>query len=338
MADALSLTLLQQQAMGTTTQLGALALSILNARVGDVISQVPFVTRQVLSGTGMRPGPAPTITWRKLNADPPVTNPTVSPRAEAAFTIGNAIDTEIKLQRVEGQLVDQRATRLRIYLRTAVRSLNRVFLMGDPTVLADADAMPGLRYRLLNAAEFGLSSACKIDGSGVNISDAGVSAGEQAELLAKIDELLDCVGDGEDGRTVLWMNGNVKRRLARAARATNAWGTQADTLGRQVETYGNALVYDIGRQEDDATDILGNAESADGLTLTGGARASIYAARFTGPDGSGLFGWQFDPMDASIRDFPLDNGVSTRTVVDWTAGIMPNHNRCVGWLHGLQVA
>lgn len=307
--------------------------------MGSLLQDIPLVTQQTLIANGVRFAGAnalPTPNWAKINEEPVVVVSTPTPFQEQLYLIRNGIDVDDKLVRDVNRITDPRAVQLQAYLRAITYTINDAFVNNSP-VSGDVDAVPGIRYRLDNPTQFGCETELKIDGSGVDLSVAGMTATTANTFLETVDTLLDYMGASDGSGVVLYMNDTLKRRFARAVRVLSGSGftTTRDLFDRAVDTYKGAVVRDIGRKLNQSTRIITSTETAAGVDGASNF-TSLYGVKW-GEDS--MMGWQFDPLDESIRDLgKLNNGVTWRIVFDWGIGLYQTHTRAIGRIYDIKVS
>ena len=303
---------------------------------GSVLQDVPFINRKSLLSNGVRwTGNLPTINWAKVNTDPVVTSGTPSAYQEQAFIVRNAIDTDRVFVEDENAIVDPRAAQVDAWMRGYAYDVNDKFINNDHTS-GNAEAFVGLKYRLDNPATYGLSSDCKVDASGADLTTA-MTATTANNFIEKVQQLLDSMGAFEGDGVTLYMNALLRRRFERAVRVMGAgagFDTTRDAFGRSIAMYRNAKIRYIGRKADQSTEIITSTETAAGAA---GASTftSMYAVKY-GMDS--FFGWQFDPLKAKDIGLIGNGGSTYRTVIDHVYGFMAPNIRSVGRLYDIKVA
>jgi len=306
---------------------------------GIILADIPLATKASMIANGVRwQDNLPTVTWGKLNTDPTVTKGKPTPYQEQAFLVRNAIDVDIKILRDENRIVDPRAAQLSIYLQALAYDYNDKFINNNH-ISGDDDAIVGLRYRLDNASTYGLVSEMKMDFGGVDISLAGVSAANANKFIYYVQQILDYMGRPDGDGVVLYMNDIVKRLFENAVRVLGAgagWTMTRDAFGRAITMYRNAKIVDVGRKADQTTRIITATETsagADGASTYSSIYACVYGEER-------LIGWQFDPIEESIKDVGLigNGGTIARILFDWATGLYPQHTRCMARGYNIKVS
>jgi hypothetical protein len=303
----------------------------------NVIQDVPLVEKKSLTVNGARfEGNLPTVNWSQLNAEGVTTKGTPTAYQEQAYIIRNYIDTDKFLVEEENSIVDQRAVQAEAFLKALTYDMNYKFFKNDHGS-GDQNAPVGLRYRIDNGGVFGVRSENKIDGGGVDMSQAGMTQATANKFLEFLDQLLWSV-DSPDGTGVtLYMNEVMKRRLNFALRLMGTSGglrIDQDQFDRTIEMYKGAVIRDPGYKSDQSTRIITITETATGAADTGSTYTSIYAVNYSTDH---FFGWQFEPPN--VQDLGLIyNGAIYRTLIDWAIGFVNASTRSIGRLYDIKTA
>ncbi len=329
-----ALTLAQYAMMSNDPLVKRITFSLL--RYGNVLADIPLVDKKTLIANGVRwEGNLPTVNWQALNTEPVVTSGTPSPFQEQVYLIRNAIDVDRFLVEDENQITDPRGNQIEAYLRSVTYDINDKFINNDhPT--GDVNSIVGLRYRINNGTVYGVRSENKIDGAGVDLSQAGMTAATANNFLEFIDQLLWSVDSQSGDGVVLYMNEVMLRRFARAMRTlgSSAFDITRDNYGRQMVMFRDARLVDIGYKADQSTRIITVTETSAGAA---GAStfSSIYAVNY-GEDH--LFGWQFEPL--APKDIGLIGNAGTiyRVLIDWAFGLMNMHTRSMARLYDIKLS
>jgi len=304
---------------------------------GSVMQDIPLVTKKTLIANGVRfEGNLPTVTWSQLNAEGVTTKGTPTPYQESAFFTRNYIDVDKFFVQDVNAIGNPRATQEEAYLKALTYEQNFRFFKNDH-ITGDANSFVGLRYRIDNGGTYGVRPENKIDGAGVDLSQANITTKTANQFLEFLDQLLWSV-DSPDGQgVVLYMNEVMKRRLNLALRTLGTSGglniTQ-DQFNRTIQSYKSAVLRDAGYKADQATRIITTTEAANGIADTGSTYTSIYAVNYSMDH---FFGWQFEPPN--VQDLGLiNNGVIYRTLIDWAVGLMNTSTRSLGRLYDIKLA
>ncbi len=314
----------------------------------NVIQDVPLAEKKSLVVNGARfEGNLPSVNWSQLNAEGVTTKGTPTAYQEQAYIIRNYIDVDKFLVEEENAIVDPRGVQTDAYLKALTYDLNYKFLKNDH-IAGDVNAPIGLRWRIDNGGVFGVRPENKIDGGGVDLSQAGLTQATANKFLEFLDKLLWSVDSPTGSGVVLYMNEVMRRRFAFAMRTMGTSGGLAitqDQFNRTIEMYKGAVIRDPGYKADQSTQILaGNGTSGSGAVgelATGGdstgasaVYTSIYAVNY---DTDHFFGWQFNPPN--VQDLGLIyNGAIYRTLIDWAVGFVNASTRSIGRLYDIKIA
>ena len=337
--------------MSNSPPVQAITMSLIDN--GSIMARdIPFASKKSLLANGVRwSGNLPTVNWAQINAEGTTTVGTPTPYQENAYIIRNYVDVDKYLVEDENQISDPRSAQTAAYLKGVAYDFNFKFIKNDH-ITGDVNSLVGIRYRLDNAALFGIPTANKIDAGGLDMRLATLTTASTKDggnaLLERLDQLLWSVDSPEGDGVVLYMNEWMKRRLGTALRALGTDGGYAittDQYGRSVTKYRNATLQDAGYKADQTTRVIAGdntaasstvgelATGADG-TGTSANFTSIYAVNYS----PGHFmGWQFDTF--GVTDLGLiNNGVIYRTLLDWAGGLLPQHTRCMARLYDIRLA
>ena len=324
----------QYAVMSNDPMVKAVTFSLLD--MGTALTDIPFVNKKTLIANGVRwTGNLPTVNWGAINSDPVTTVGAPTPYQEQAYVMRNAIDVDKIYVEDMNAITDPRGAQLAAYLKSVAYDFNKKFILNDH-VTGDANSFVGIKARLDNPDVYGCWSSAKIDGGGVDLTLAAMTATTANKFIELLEQLLWSVDSPNGDGVTLYMNEVMKRRFATALRTMGTTGGFAivkDQFDRSVEMFMNATIKDIGYQADQATRIIPTVESATGAQ-TGGTYTSIYAVNYS-PDH--FFGWQYDPVTAHDLGL-MNNGVIYRTVIDWAGGLMNSNIRSLGRLYDIKLA
>ncbi len=304
---------------------------------GSAIQDIPLITKKSLIVNGTRfEGNLPSVNWAQLNAEGVTTKGTPTPWQEKAYFIRNYIDVDYVLVEEENAITDPRAIELAAYLKSVTYDFNYKLIKNDH-ITGDANSVVGLRYRIDNGGSFGVRSENKINGGGIDLTQANATQATANKLLELFDQLLWSVDSPEGTGVTIYVNEVFKRRfpfLIRLMGTSGGFSITQDQFGRTVEMYKGAVLRDIGYKADQSTRIITNTELSDGSADTGSTYTSAYAVNYSDDHFSG---WQFGPLDA--KDLGLiNNGVIYRTNINWVIGLANSSNRSLGRLYGLKMS
>lgn len=303
----------------------------------NVIQDVPLQNKKSLIINGARfEGNLPSVNWSQLNAEGVTTRGTPTAYQEQAYIIRNYIDVDKFLVEEENAIVDPRAVQSEAYLKALTYDMNYKFLKNDH-VVGDVNAPVGLRYRIDNGGVFGVRPENKIDGGGVDLSQAGLTQATANKFLELLDQLLWSVDSPSGQGVTLYMNEVMKRRFAFAMRTMGTSGgleITRDQFDRTIEMYKGAVIRDPGYKSDQATRVITTTELANGSADTGATYTSIYAVNY---DTDHFSGWQFN--EPNVQDLGLIyNGAIYRTLIDWAIGFNNASTRSIGRLYDIKLA
>ena len=289
-----------------------------------IMDMLPFVNTGSLSVETLRQAALPSISWRKAGESHGSGKGRVDLVKEQAYSFGNYIDVDKVYVKQDNSLYDARALWTKQTVTSMAFEFNNQFINGDPTA-GDPDVLPGLFWRI----KYDLAAAQAVDAGGIDITTAVTAANIQA-MLDKLDALLYEMPEGQ--ADALIMNRQAYLRLQSLFRQSNALPNTTNKLGLTVPSYRGAMLIDAGMKQDQASQIIGNVELANGTALTGGTFSSIYAVRF---GTEYLTGWQEYGLE--VDDLGLLNDcVTYRTIVDWVIGLGITHPRSVARLYDIK--
>jgi hypothetical protein len=316
---------------------------------GNVAQDLPLITKPSLTVSGARwEGSLPSVTWRALNAGGTTTQGTPSPWSEQVYILTNYIDTDKYLVRDQNQIGNVRANQVNAYLKAQTYDWNFKFFNNDH-VTGDSNAPIGVKYRINNGSTYGVRSENKIDASGTDLSQSGMTAATANTFIEYLDQLLWSV-DSDDGTgIVLYMNEVMKRRFNRALRTLGTSGgldITKDQFNRTITMYKGAIIRDPGYKADQSTRIIqGNGlsgspavgELASGLDSTGASAVytSVYAINMAEDH---FFGWQFDTINVEDLGLLQVDGAVYRTLIDWAVGLANASTRSLSRLYDIKIA
>jgi hypothetical protein len=335
--DANALTLPQYAMMSNDPLVQRVAFSLLEE--DGVLNDIPLMTDNTLKVKGVRfaGDTLPSPTWANINEEPTTVTATPKDFEEQAFMIRNQIDTDSRLVNDRNQIVDPRGVRLDAYLRGVRYDFSDKFINNNH-VSGNAKSVVGIRWRLDNPTVSGCESEMKINGGGVDLTQAAMTAGTANNFLELVDELLVKLGSKDGAGVVIYVNEVLERRWARAIRTLGAgagFEMTTDAFDRPVSRYKGAVIRCIGRKADQSTQIIANTEASTGADGAS-TYTSLYGVRY---GENAMTGWQFETLDNAVKDLGLlDNGVTYRTVIDWAVGLYQVHTRAVGRVYGIKMS
>lgn len=335
--DTSALTLAQYALMSNEPLVRAVSWSLIEH--GSVLQDIPLVTKKSLVANGVRfqgSTALPTVGWAKINEEPTVVSATPTPFQEQLYLIRNAIDVDRRLVEDENQIQDPRALQVNAYLKSVAYDVNDKFI-NNSQVTGDSDAPVGIRVRLDNPSLYGVETEMKIDGGAVDLRVANMTAATANSFFLLLDRLLSNMGNDDGNGVVIYVNEDLRRRMAMAVRMLGAgagWSTDQDNFGRRVERFRGAVVRTIGRKSDQTTQIITSTETTAGVDGSASDDyTSLYAVQF---GETACMGWQFEDLSGAVRDLGLlNNGVTYRTVIDWGVGLYIPSTRAIGRIYNI---
>lgn len=273
-----------------------------------ILDMLSFKTDAQLTQEGIRFNALPTVPWRKIGETFGDVKVTPDPWRERLHFMGAKIDTP-KEYVMAKSLVDVRAQQSEAIMQGSAFAFNDAFFNNTPT--GDEDAIVGLWYRIHN--DLGSNQAFD---AALDISPNTAVTDWYFQMFDKVDDLIDRV-DGEPSQKCLFMGRTMYFRFVAGLRKANQLFSE-EYLGKKFLTYGpgGAKIIQAGYKVDQSTQILGDVETAN-TALTGGAKSSMYCARFGEPY---VAGWAMQMPTADDVGL-LEDRVNYRTVVDASVGI-----------------
>lgn len=304
--------------------------------VHSILNDLSFTTVPTMKVNGARfTGNLPTPNWRKLNEATVTTSGTPSPFSESAYIASNTIDIDRILLKDKNAIGDPLALQVDAYLKSLTYDITDKFFNNNHTA-GDSDAFVGIRARLDDSV-WQTNSACKIDASGVDMTDSGMTAATANKFIRYIDQMLDVIGSPEGDGCVVYMNRDLRRRVAQAIRLLGAgagFEMTRDAFDRRLITYRNATVRSIGLKADQSTEIITSTEASTGLNGSS-TYTSMYAVKY-GDDS--LNGWQFEPPNAQLIGQRQEEPTHVRFFFEWALGIYQQYTRAISRVYGIKVA
>ena len=203
--------------------------------------------------------------------------------------------------------------------------------------------LPGLKYALDNTTVSGLNSN-KIDCGGVDISAAGNNPTNSRLFARYIDQGVERCGDGMGTNVAMLVPIEVKAALPDIARQGGMFKTVADSFGRHIPTWGDTGMRIIQAGNKTASkqpwDTSTSANRVIGWETAGGVRddssnfSSVYLVDFSQDSILGVEQYGMSVFDAGLLQ---SDGVTYRTVVDWSLGIAYLNPRAVVRLFNVKV-
>lgn len=298
---------------GETKRAGVIATF---ARQSSWLANLPFNNIPGNSYAYDQEQTLPGIAFRGVNEAYTASAGVINPEVEALRIAGGDLDVDIALVKMFGANV--RTTHEAMKAKALAASLTTKLIKGDVT--SDVREFDGLQNRIATG--------------GSQFVAAGTTDNGDALSLFLLDELIDKVS-GPNKQ--IWLNKVMRRRLTQAARTSTVGGHidfEIDEFGRQLAFY-NGIPLVTPYPDDGGTEPLAFDEQGDlGGTPGGSSSTSIYCVAL----GDGyLSGIQNGMME--VRDLgELDTTPIMRTRVEWLAGLVVEHPRCIARLGGISNA
>lgn len=290
-----------------------------------ILDMLSFKTDAQLTQEGVRFNSLPTVPWRRIGESFGDVKVTPDPWRERLHFMGAKIDTPKEYVQAKS-LIDVRAQQSEAIIQGSAFAFNDAFFNNTPT--GDEDAIVGLWHRIHND----LGAGQKFDAA-LDVSPNTAVTDWYFQMFDKVDDLLDRV-DGEASQKVLFMGRTMYFRFVAGLRKANHMFSE-EYLGKKFLTYGpgGAKIMQAGYKVDQTTQILGDVETAN-TALTGGAKSSMYCARFGEPY---IGGWCMQMPKADDVGL-LQDRVNYRTVVDASLGIYIASPRPAAVAYGWEAA
>jgi major capsid protein gp7 len=287
-------------------------------RRSTVMEDIPWEDINALATTVTRWKTLPSVGFRKINAAYAESAGTFEQLQESTYPLGGDIDVDKVFVRDGNAVIDQRATQIRMKLRSIAYTFQDYFINGDQS--SDPDGITGIKKRVAN-----LGAAQTITAA-TNGLDVQASSTNQQTFLDLLDQLFYTFDDGAPD--ALYMNQKSLLNIQSVLRRLGLFDQTRDMFGRMVTVYKGAKLYDMGVKSDQTTSIILNTETTGASSVT----TSIYAVKF----GVGEFMHGIQQYDLDVKDLgELQSAPQFRTRVDWPIGLAIWQDRSVARLLGL---
>lgn len=305
---------------------------------GSVMPYIPTIPRIAQQIKYVRYRETPVPNWIKLNELPVGVKTNVEQRQETAYLLRDYIDVDTMLEKDVNAIGSPRANKLAIYLTGFAYDFNDKLINNSP-LSGDSDCFYGLRYRLDNAADFGLESELLINAGALDVSPSGATVANGNRLVEYMQTALDYLGRRQGDNVYIMTNDIMLRRLEAVVRTMGTSGgfrITDDQFGRSILQYRNATFIDTGRKgSDQTTRIITATEAADG-TAGASVHTSMYFAVF---EQGRLWGWENTRFPDAIEDLGvMPDGIFYRYLSNWQFGLITEHSRSVARIYGIKVA
>jgi hypothetical protein len=330
-----SITLQQYALQSNDPLIQKIVFSLLE--VGSPLEDIPFVTRPTMKVNGSRVvNQLPTANWRKLNGSSVVASGTASPFQEQAYVLSNLIDIDRLLLMDENSVGNPASVQADMMIKSWTYDFSDKFFNNNH-LSGNADAFVGLRQRLDDPTSWGTATTCKIDAGGVDVSDSGRTAATSNSFIQYLDQMLDSMGQPDGNGVVVYMNRNLRRRVAASVRLLGAGGgfdMTTDAFDRRVMTYRNAIIRSVGVKSDQSTEIITSTE-----TSAGANGSSTFTSMYGVCYGEDQFsGWQMTPLMVQNIGLRPDEPTMFRFFLEWPVGLYQQNIRSVARVYDIKVA
>lgn len=292
----------------------------------SLLEIVPQETIGRLSQTIVRYKDLPSFGYRKVNEAYAESTGHFEQKVESVSLGGLDIDTDIVIARNANTIEDARTIQQRMALKSAAYQYNWKFIAGSP--IADPEEFKGIEERIDDINTEGFTDqffACNDTATGILNSQT-----TRFNFIQDLDKLIYAIkGHNPD---VLLMNKRMLLAIRSCLLREKLLTYGQDMFGRQIDTYGQVRLMDIGVRADQTTEIILNDESTAGALAAAGACSSIYACKFG--IGDAIWGIQMYPLE--VRDLgELQTKPVYRTRVDWPHGLADVDPRCLARMYGV---
>ena len=292
----------------------------------NILEIVPWETIGQLATTIVRYQDLPSWGYRKINEGYAESTGHFEQKVENIALGGLDIDTDKAIARAKNTIADARAIQQQMALKAMAYAFNDKFITGDLT--SDPEEFKGLRKRVDNINDEGFTDqkfACNSTSVGILHSQA-----TRFNFIQDLDKLIYAIkGHSPDA---LLMNKKMLLAVRSCLLREKLLTYQADMFGRQIDTYGNTRLIDIGTKSDQTTEIILTTETTAGAASGGSECTSIYAVKFG--IGESLWGIQEYPIE--VEDLgELQTAPKYRTRVDWPHGLADIDPRSVARMYGI---
>ena len=288
----------------------------------NVLQMITWQTNKQLSVGIASLDTLPTVSWRKINAAYSESTGKTKQKTESKYIFGHDIDVDVVIAKASDTIEGARQLQRRMSAKAMAFEFNDVFINGDPA----SDEFKGLKLRVDDINAEGFTSQYIDGGSATQGRGMLYDTTERQYFLDKLNLL--CHSISEHKPDALFMNSKMLLAVESCFRRENLLSTAKDMFDREIRTFKNILLIDIGIKADQSTEIITNTE-----TLSGGSdETSIYAVKYG--ENEYLWGLQQEPLQ--VRDL---GEVQTKPVyrdrVEWVVGLGHSNPRSIARLYGL---
>lgn len=319
---------------------------------GSVHAEMKLRTMQARHVNGLRQMELPAIAWRAYNENPTIVRSSPTPYSAQLYTWANGIEIDHYFDKSEGQVERIYKSQLDNIIKSWAYDFNEAFFTnGSTSAGLNPKAPAGIRYMLDNPDVYGLNTSsgtavCKINGGGVDMTTANMTAPSFNTMMQYIDTLLTEMDAIEGNNVCIFVNDDLYNRLFFGMRQFAGQGgfSQAeDQTGRMRMHYRNAKFLRAGRKRPQTTATSRGIQSqiiTSTETNTGADGASTFTSAYICKFGEGIFdGWTWTPGTATISDpYSLNGGVTQQWTVHGGVGLELSDTRAIGRIFNIKIS
>ena len=294
----------------------------------NLLELVPWETIGTLATTIVRYKDLPSFGYRKINEGFSESTGHFEQKTENISLGGLDIDTDKAIARARNTIADARAIQQTMALKSAAYEFNFRFIRGNPT--SDPEEFKGLAERVNDIYNDGFTDQ-KFAGGNTSTGILNSTATRHI-FLNDVDKLIYAI-DGHNPDFLL-MNKKMLLALRAVLRQEKLLNQAQDQFGRNIDTYGNTRLVDIGVKADQTTEIILNSETSAGAVSGGSANTytSIYAVKFSIGDET----WGIQEYPLEVTDLgELQTAPKYRTRIDWPHGLATVSPRSIARMYGV---
>ena len=300
-------------------------------RHSDLMGIVPIVQVPGLLVTGSRWQTLPSVAGRKIGGGYTESTGTTEEIAETLALLGG----DVKIDRVLARQFKKDGGRNPLQTQMQMKAVAVAFafndwlINGDQSV--DPDQVEGVKKRVSNMpARMTINIDLDLDGTGAERPVLG-----STHQHVFIDALHEAVYKSR--ATHLLMNETTLLGVSQILRRSGLLNTSRDQFDREILSFLNIPMVDVGLKSDKSTEIITNSEDpGDGGTDS----SSIYAVRFDTEDGLHgieLAGMGMDVYDP-LRGGEMEAGPQILRRIDWPWGLFNLGQYVIARVKGFEMA
>lgn len=302
-------------------------------RYSPIMGEIPFTSVPGMQVSAIRWQTLPSAAFRSIGSGYTEGTGTTENLEETLFALGGDVKVDRLLQKATNVYEDPLVTQMKMKAKAVAFEFNRCFFAGSHAI--NADEFEGLTVRVSNAPT---RMTLYLDASG-----AGTGASLKVlASTANTNTFLDALAQASkyvEGATHLFCNEDTYLRFEMALRRTTApslLSIAKDSFDREILSYRNLRLMDVGLQRDKSTEIISLTEDpGNGANDS----TSMYVARIDTDDG--LHGIQLEgtspePYDP-LAGGELESGPQVLRRIDWAIGLMNVSNYSVARIRGFRM-